>query len=290
MRCFASAALLSFSLTMPASLPSAFAQTSLPSGGGHYSIVQNSKTLGDAQYSVTPIAGGSTLASSGQMKLNTFSYSFNNTATVDAQGNLVRDELTGSVHGAKASGNNIRFDTEADSTGRSFSIRINADGKQTTNQVDRHRNTVLAPDLDPAAYTLMTHIAIAHPQGAWVLIPKQDGILVPAQYTPLSDLRGTLNGQPLTVKHAVVALSDQNSVVIELFYASSGELLEADLNAQNFFVVRDGFKLTNRPKPVAPPAGAPPQADPNQPGQQNGAQPGPQPGQAAPGYGQQPPQ
>ncbi len=250
------------------SAAAASAQTALPSGGAHYTITQGGKTLGDAQYSVAPVQGGDTLTSSGQMKLDKFSYSFNNTVTVDTQGNLVRDQLTGSVHGAKASGNNIQFNTASDATGRSLQIQINADGKQTTNTVDRHRNTVLVPDLDPAAYTLMTHIAAQTPHTAWVLIPKENGILVPADYQPAADLRGTLNGQTITVKHSIAALSDQNSIVIELFYTGDGTLLEADLNAQNFYVTRDGFKLLNRPKPVAPPHGQAPQ-DPN------GAQPSP---------------
>ncbi len=254
---------LSLVLTSFLSL-SAAAQVALPAGGGHYSIVQNGKALGDAQFSTAAIAGGNTLSSTGHMQLKTFSYSFNNRVTVDAQGNLVRDELTGSVHGTKASGNDIRFITASDATGRNLQITVDASGKQSTNSVDRHRNTVIAPDLDPAAYTLMVKIAREHPQTAWVLIPKETGLLVPALYTPMADLSGTLHGQSVPVKHTVVALSDQNSIVIELFATGSGQLLEADLNAQNFHVVRDGFTLLNRPKPVAPPAGeAPQQADPN---------------------------
>ena len=154
---------------------------------------------------------------------------------------------------------------------RDGAIDVTANGKQTTNSVDRHRNTVLAPDLDPAAYALMAHLALANPKSAWVIIPKENGILVPAEYTEVADLTGTLNGRSLPVKHEVVALSDQNSVVIELFYTGDGTLLEADLNAQNFRVARDGFKLLNRPKPVAPPHGEAPQQDPNAPQGQQGA-------------------
>ncbi len=250
------------------SLPAA-AQSSLPTGGAHYSVTQNSKVLGESQFSVVPVAGGNALTASGHMTLNNFSYSFNDRVTVDAQGNLVRDELSGSVHGAKASGNDIRFTTASDATGRNFQITIDASGKQSTNAVDRHRNTVIAPDLDPAAYTLMVKIAREHPQTAWVLIPKETGLLVPALYTPMADLSGTLNGQSVAVKHTVVALSDQNSIVIELFATGDGQLLEADLNAQNFHVVRDGFTLLDRPKPVAPPAGeAPQQGDSSEQGAQ----------------------
>ncbi|WP_124847488.1 hypothetical protein [Acidipila sp. EB88] len=239
----------------------AFGQAALTTGGAHYAITQAGKPVGDAQFSAAPISGGKTLTSSGHLKLEKFAYSFSSTATVDAQFNLVHDQLSGSVHGAKASANNVQFTTASDATGRSFQININTDGKLTSNAVDRHRNTVLAPDLDPAAYTLMTHIALSHPQSAWVLIPKENGILVPAQYQPAADLNGTLNGQNISVKHTIVALSDQNSIVIELFYTADAQLLEADLNAQNFYVTRDGFKLLNRPKPVAPPHGQAPQQD-----------------------------
>jgi hypothetical protein len=254
------------------------AQNVLPSTGGHYTISENGKELGEAQFSVASIAGGATLTSSGHMKLDKFSYSFNSQATVDASGNLVRDRLTGSVHGAKASGNNIQFDTASDATGRNFKLSVNADGKLTSNSVDRHRNTVLLPDLDPAAYSLMTHLCLRKPETAWVLIPKQDGILVPALYEPEADLPGTLNGQSVTVHHVVAALSMQNSIVIELFFKDDGTLLEADLNAQNLHVIADGFKLPNHPKPVAPPAGeAPTQGGQNgQPGQQQPQQQPPQ--------------
>lgn len=274
-----------FSSILFASLPGlpAAAQVALPAGGAHYTITQDGKHLGEAQFTTASVPGGNTLSSSGHMQLKAFSYNFSNRVTVDAQGNLVRDELTGSVHGAKASGNDIRFMTASDATGRNLQITIDASGKQSTNSVDRHRNTVIAPDLDPAAYVLMVKIAREHPQTAWVLIPKETGLLVPALYTPMADLHGTLNGQNVAVKHTVVALSDENSIVIELFATEDGQLLEADLNAQNFFVVRDGFSLLNRPKPVAPPAGEPPQqGDPNaqgvqgQPGTQS---PAPQQGQ-----------
>lgn len=275
-------------MTLMLGAVAAQAQIAMPAGGSHYNITQNGKSLGDAQLSVAPISGGDTLTSSGHMKLDKFSYSFNSTATVDSQGNLVRDQLTGSVHGAKASGNNIQFTTASDTTGRSFQININADGKLTTNSVDRHRNTVLAPDLDPAAYTLMAHLALTRPQTAWVLVPKETGILVPADYQLAADVRGTFNGQNITVKHSIVALSDQNSVVIEIFYTENGTLLEADLNAQNFYVIQDGFKLLNRPKPVAPPAGEPPQQDQNGQGGQNGQAPQqPQQGGAQSQYPQQ---
>ncbi len=239
----------------------AYPQTAAPARGELFTIIQNGKSLGKAEYSTAPVAGGETLHSTGSMQLKDFSYRFDDTVTVDTQGNLVRDQLTGSVHGAKASGNDIRFNTASDPTGRSLQINITANGKQSTNTVDRHRNSVLLPDLDPAAYALMVRLALVQPKSAWIIIPKENGIEVPAEYTQAADLTGTLGGQSITVKHSIVAVSAENSLVVELFYTPEGKLLEADLNAQNFYVTRDSFKLSNRPKPVAPPPGAAPQRE-----------------------------
>jgi hypothetical protein len=235
-----------------------------PAGGGHYAIEQNGKMLGEAQYSVASIPGGFTITSTGHMSLAKFSYSFHNVDTLDSSLNLVRDALTGSVDGAKASGSNIAVNTASDATGRTLAIDVTADGKQTTNSVDRHRNTVLAPDLDPGAYMLMARLAVEQPQTAWVLIPKENGLLVPAAYDPKDDVRGVLNGVNIDVKHATAVLSDQNSITLELYYEQDGTLLEADLNAQNLDVVRDGFKLAEHPAPEPPPPGQAPAPHPAQ--------------------------
>ena len=74
----------------------------------------------------------------------------------------------------------------------------------------------------------------------------------------------------------------QNAIVVELFYTESGDLLEADLDAQGLEIAQDGFKLLNRPKPVPPPAGEAPQQNGQQGGQQGDQQEQPQPGQNQP--------
>ncbi len=258
--------------------PALHAQASLAAGGAHYSIVQGNNTLGEAQYTVTTIPGGYSISSTGHMRLAKFSYSFHNQATLDASLNLVRDALTGSVDGAKAHGSNIAVNTATDASGREFNIQVSAQGKDTTNTVDRHRNTVLVPDLDPGAYMLMARIAMAQPPTAWAVIPKENGLLVPAGYQGDADVRGTLNGAAIDVKHTSVALSDTNAVTLEIYASVDGQLLEADLNAQNLDVVRDGFKLLEHPAPTPPPPGEAPQ----QPGstqvppQQGGPQATPQ--------------
>lgn len=249
----------------------------VPVGQNHYSIVQanDGKTVGAADCTVGSLASGYQVDSRGDLKLAKFSYSFTNSNRLDGQMNIVRDQLSGTVNGSQ-----VTFALGSDATGRSFKIDVTASGKNTTNTLDRHLNNVLLPDLDPAAYTEMAHVALNHPPTSWIVIPKQEGLLVPALYTAQPDAHGTLQGQTVLVHHTSVTVSSQNGITVEIYYTNDGTLLEADLPEQNFYVIHDGFKLENRPH-YAPPQGSggpPPDA-----GQQR--QPQPQ-GQAA----QRPPQ
>jgi len=246
--------------------PAVFAQAGVPAGSSHYAIVEadNGKTVGSAEASVATIPGGYQITSHGDLKMAKFTYSFSNDNRVDSQLNIVRDQLNGSVNGTS-----VALDLASDSTGRQFRISIVANGKTTTNTVDRHQNLALMPDLDPAAYIAMTHFALEHPATTWVVIPKQNGLLLPALYNARPDLGAMFESRPLTVHHTSVIVSEQNGITVELYYASDGRLLEADLPEQNFFVIHDGFRLQKRPQYTPPRGAAPPQ----------GAQP---PGQGQP--------
>ncbi len=235
----------------------AFAQTPLTAGSGHYAVYQGDKTVGASDYTIQPTPNGYTVTSNGKLNLTKFSYSFSNTQHLDGNLNLVSDQLSGTVNG-KA----VTFAVNADSTGRQFQINISANGKQTQNTVDRHQHLVLLADLDPAAYLLLTRLAMLNPPTSWILIPKENGILVPSSIVRGSSVRGQLNGSQMDVQHATISVNAENSVSVDLFYDSNGQVFEADLPQQNFFVVRDGFKLINRPKPAAP--SAPPPNSPQQ--------------------------
>lgn len=229
----------------------AHAQTALAAGSAHYGVYQEDKNVGAGDYNIQPGPNGYTLTSHGNLKLSKFSYSFANTQRLDSDLNLVRDELSGTVNGSPAT-----FTANADSTGRQFQMNISANGKQTQNTVDRHQHLVLLPDLDPAAYALLARLAIQNPPTSWILIPKQDGILVPSSITHGSGVHGQLGGAQIDVQHSTVAVGAENAINVELFYTSGGELLEADLPQQNFSVVHDGFKLLDHPNPT-PPANGP---------------------------------
>jgi hypothetical protein len=231
-----------------------FAQTLIP-GTASYKIEQNGKMLGAASYTVQSTPKTYLITSTGKMTLGKFSYAFSNTQKLDTALNLITDQLSGVVNGKAVS-----FHAASDSTGRQFQLDISANGQKQQNSVDRDQNTVLLTDLDPAAYMLLTQVALRNPKDAWGLIPKENGFLVPVKFTSLEDTKAAYNGQTMMVHHTSAAISTQNAITVELFYSSDGQLLEADLPEQNFDVIRDGFRLIHRPKPPAPPHGqAPPQ-------------------------------
>lgn len=242
-------------LTLDAQAPA------VPAGSAHFSIVQanDGKSVGSTDCTVAGAPGGYAITSRGAIKLQKFSYSFSNSNRLDSQLNIVRDQLTGTVNGSQ-----VTFDLASDSTGRQFQINITANGKNTTNTFDRHQNNVLLPDLDSASYVEMAHFALGHPQTAWVVIPKQEGLLIPAKYDPQPDIPATYRGQATTVHHASILVSGQNGISVELYYLSDGTALEADLPEQNFYVIRDGFQLRNRPH-YTPPKGTAPPANQQQP-------------------------
>ena len=255
MRFFSSASRflgLLFSLALPLV---AQAQTPLAVGSANYAVYQGDKVVGSADYNIQPASNGSTVTSHGKLNLTKFSYSFTNAQHLDGERNLVSDQLTGTVNGSA-----VTFNVSADPTGRQFQISVNANGKQTQNTVDRHQHLVLLADLDPAAYVLLTRVVMDNPPTSWILIPKQDGILVPSTITRGSSVQGKLNGSTMDVQHATVSISSENSINVDLFYTADGTVMEADLPQQNFFVVHEGFKLIDRPKPAAP--ANPPQSNP----------------------------
>jgi hypothetical protein len=267
--------LTSFVLGGIASVPAVAQAPGVPVGPNHYAIVQASdgKTVGAADCTVGSLAGGYQFDSRGDLKLSKFSYSFTNSNRLDGELNIVRDQLSGTVNGSQ-----VTFAVGSDATGRSFKVDIAASGKNTSNTFDRHQRAVLLPDLDPAAYIEMAHIALGNPATAWIVIPKQEGLLVPARYDPQPDAHGTLQGQAVLVHHTSVTVSAQNGITVELYYTNDGTLLEADLPEQNFYVIHDGFKLDSRPR-YAPPQGSggpPPDAGQQQPQRQAGQQNPPQ--------------
>ena len=261
-------------LSLSAGFAKAQSPAPLPAGSSHFLIYQGDKSVGSADRTIQATANGYAVTSHGKMSLSKFSYSFTNNQHLDHSLNLVSDQLTGTVNGKP-----VTFTAHADSTGRQFQIDISADGKQTQNTVDRHQHLVLLSDLDPAAYTLLINIGLGSPQTSWILVPKEQGLLVPSTYTRGSSVRGRMQTSQVDVQHLTVTVGEQNPISVELYYGRDGDLLEADLPEQNFFVVRDGFKLIDRPKPTQSRGQAPPPQNGQQP---NGQQPNGAPQYTAP--------
>ncbi len=253
-------------LALTAASPTLAQAPGLPQGSADFRLVtaNDGKDVGSANVTITAVLGGYQAVSHGHLQMAKFTYDFNNSNRLDPNLNIVHDDLTGTVKGAQ-----VTFHMASDSTGRQFNINIDAQGKTTTNTIDRHQNNVLLPDLDPAACVEMAHFALTHPPTAWIVIPKQNGLLVPADYVPDADAGGIFHGQPLTVHHTSIIVSAQNGISVEVYYTSEGQLLEADLPEQNFYVIRDGFVLKDRPHYTPPHESAPPpdaqQGPPQQP-------------------------
>jgi hypothetical protein len=248
----------------------AFAQApGVPLGSSQYTLVEagNGKTVGSAEASVATLPGGYQITSHGDLKMAKFTYSFSNSNRLDSQLNIVRDQLTGTVNGAE-----VAFNLASDPAGRQFEISIEANGKTTTNTVDRHQHLALLPDLDPAAYIEMVHFALENPSTPWIVIPKQNGLLVPAQYNAQADVSAVFQGRSTTVHHTSVIVSEENGITVELYSTSDGRLLEADLPEQNFYVILDGFQLQSRPH-YTPPRGTAPPPGAQQPGEDEPPQP-----------------
>ena len=246
--------------------PISIAQTAaLPTGSAHYIIVQDKKTVGTTDYAIASSGNGYQITSHGETAK--YHYSFTNTNRLDSNLNIVRAEL-----GGKVKDSNVTFSMTSDGAGRQFQVSINAGGKTTQNTFDRHQRTVLLADLDAAAYVEMAHFALIHPQTAWVVLPKGEGYLVPATYNAQPDAQGNWNGKTLSVHHTSVIVSTENAITVEIYYTDDGTLLEADLPEQNFWVIRDGFDLQNRPK-YQPPHGQAPPAENQQQQQQQPQQP-----------------
>ena len=252
-------------LALAAVAPALAQAPGLPQGSADFRLItaNDGKTVGSANCTVTAVLGGYEAVSHGEMHMAKFAYTFDNSNRLDPSLDIVHDQLTGTVNGAQ-----VTFHMASDSTGRQFDITIDAKGKTTTNTVDRHQHNVLLPDLDPAAYLEMAHFALAQPPTAWIVIPKQNGLLVPADYEPQPDASGIFHGQPITVRHTSVIVSAENGISVEVYYTAEGQLLEADLPEQNFYVIRDGFVLKNRPQYKPPQGSAPPQGSQQEPQQQ----------------------
>lgn len=210
----------------------------LPGGQSRFSILQKGKTVGHTESTIRRMSYGYVIESHGSMRVGRFRYSFTSHNRLDPMLNMVKIEITGTVNGKKAS-----FDAASSRNGREIIIHTAGEGKNESNTITRHQNLVVAPDFDAAAYQEMVHFALAQPKYAWMLIPKERGILVPCGYVKKSNVQGSFEGQPVTLRHTTVMISARNTINIELYYTPAGKLMEADLPQQNFYVIRNGFQL-----------------------------------------------
>jgi len=221
-----------------------------------YLVSQNGKQVGTASLALNSAAQGYALTSGVKIKMKDLTYSFTQTAALDAGYHLNSAQLSGVVNGAAATVNTVR-------AGQQFLMKINADGHVTSQPLAFYPGAVLMPDFDPGALQLILNQGAAvNNRDIWALIPKQTGMEYALSIATKADEQGVLNGQSIPVHHLTIT-SDAGT--IELFSTPSNQLLQAEWTDQAFALVRQGFKL----KPPARAPGPPPQpAQTQQPQQQ----------------------
>jgi len=96
---------------------------------------------------------------------------------------------------------------------------------------------------------LLTLGAATNNRDLWAVIPKQAGSIQPVQLATYADMQGTLDGKPVAVHHLVATIGTTHT---DLFSSPQDHLLQAELPAAGFALVRKGFVLTPPAKPIAP--------------------------------------
>jgi len=231
-------------------------------------LSQNGKSVGTAHLGWTKSAAGFNVDSSANIQMPGLNYKFTENQTLDAGFRLAKVQLNGTVNGTTAAINTTK-------TAQQFSMKINANGKETNTPLAYHPRAVFYPDFDPAALQTLLNLGAAHNNAdIWALIPKQAGSIAALRIATNADMQGTLDGKPVTVHHFTVT---GDSSKTEVFSSPSNEILQAEWTDEGFALARNGFKLTPPAHPGAPPP-APPAQQPAQPGAQP-AQPGAQPAQ-----------
>ena len=236
----------------------ALAQNSLSAESVDFTIAQGQKNVGKTSYTIRPNGNRYTVLSHGGIKISQLEYGFSNTETLTQRLNIASEQLSGKVNGAAAN-----FAVTPDPPNSKFNLDISANGQASSNSVQRNAFTVFFPDFDASAYLVLLRLSAQNPNAPfWALIPKQNGILSPATLAPDADVKGTLNNNPIDVKHHELTIG---SVTSDVYSTADNQLLEVDIFDQGFAIIRNGFQLQAPQKAPAPPQPAPdstPQSDP----------------------------
>lgn len=221
---------------------------------GNFTVSQNGKKVGTANFSFSQKQGGIDSASTVRVTMQGLNYALSKTEELSASRSLVHVQLSAIINGSAVN-------VTAKPDGAQLLMNISANGRSSTSRLTMHNQAVFLPDFDPGALeTLLRIAAKSNNRDLWAMIPKQAGSVQQVQLATFPDEQGTLDGNPVTVHHLVATIGGSDT---DLFTGPENQLLQAELPQDGFALVRNGFVLkppTKAPPPPPAPAANPPQA------------------------------
>jgi len=211
---------------------------------GEFTVSQNGKPVGTANFSVSTRQDGFESTSTVRVSMQGLNYALSKTEELSQTRSLDHVQLSASINGSAVN-------VTAKPDGAQLLMNISANGRSSTSRLEAHAQAVLLADFDPGGLdTLLVLAARSNSRDLWAIIPKQSGSVQAVQLATYPDEQGTLDGSPVTVHHLVATIA---GVSTDLFSAAENELLQAELPQDGFALVRKGFVLKPPTKAPAPP-------------------------------------
>jgi hypothetical protein len=221
---------------------------SVPAGAwgqsGDFTVNQNGKPVGTANFSLSAKQGGFDSTSTVRVTMQGLNYALSKTEELSSARSLIHVQLSASVNGSAV---NVTAKPE----GAQLLMNISANGRSNTSRLAAHSLDVFLADFDPGGLeTLLAMAAKGNNRDLWAIIPKQSGSVQAVQLATYPDEQGTLNGSPVAVHHLVATIAGAST---DLFSGAENQLLQAELPQDGFALVRKGFVLKPPTKAPAPP-------------------------------------
>jgi hypothetical protein len=222
---------------------------------GNFTIAQNGKSVGTANFNFTSTPRGYASTSVVHLDMKGLTYSLSKTETLSSANHLRRVQVSATL-------NNVAVNVTGapDAAAGQFLLTVLAGGTSSTARLAPHPGAVFLPDFDPGALETLLALAVANNnRNLWAIIPKQitgpdgtvqAGSIASVVLATYADEQGTLDSQPITVHHLVANIAGAKT---QIFSGPDNQLLQAELPQSGFALVRDGFVLTPPAKPGAPP-------------------------------------
>ncbi|MDE3185972.1 MAG: hypothetical protein KGM96_00435 [Acidobacteriota bacterium] len=215
---------------------------------GDFTVSLAGKPVGTANYHFTPTGSGYNSTSLVKVNMKGLTYAFSKTEQLSQASQLQHVELSATINDSA-----VNVTGAPDSA--QFLLNMSANGRSSTTRLAKQPAAVFMPDFDPGAFqTLLTLGRANNNRDLYVIIPKNQGSIVPVELATYADEQGTFNGQPVTVHHLVATISGS---LTDLFAGPDNQLLQAELPQEGFALIRNGFVLKPPAKPLAPPAPPP---------------------------------